>query len=137
MKIGFTGTQRGMSDEQRRVIKSILESYQDFEAHHGDCVGADAEFHDIVKTLGRSVVIHPPINPVKRAFKTGDVVNAPKDYLVRNRMIVDNTDLLICAPRSHEEERRSGTWSTFRYANKQHKKYVIVFPDGERRTDTT
>lgn len=39
-------------------------------------------------------------------------------YLVRDRMIVDGSDVLLAFPRSPVERRRSGTWYTVRYARR-------------------
>lgn len=34
------------------------------------------------------------------------------------------------APKDFKEELRSGTWATIRYAVKQQKRVIIIFPDG-------
>jgi hypothetical protein len=98
------------------------------EFHHGDCVGADAEADDLIAQIGGcKIVIHPPDNPRKRAFKTrypGRIVLPAKPYLMRNHDIVDATDILIAAPKTNEEELRSGTWATIRYAMKQGKEVL-------------
>jgi len=88
------------------------------EFHHGDCVGADADAHRIVRSVLPEcrIIGHPPSNPSNRAFCEFDEVWAEKDYSVRNRDIVDATDELWAAPKRNVIEARSGTWSTYRYA---------------------
>lgn len=128
MKLGFTGTQQGMSAMQAKLLRSELQLYKPTEFHHGDCVGADAEAHEIVEAEfpNIKIVVHPPINPAKRAFKWGDEGRIAKDYLMRNRDIVNETDRLVAAPKGDTEELRSGTWATIRYAIKARKPYTIL-----------
>lgn len=124
--IGFTGTQVGMSKKQKDILRLLLLEASEF--HHGDCIGADAEADEIARGLNIPVVIHPPNNPSKRAFcaQPGDQVIRPLHYLDRNREIVEATHELIGAPRTDQEELRSGTWSTIRYARKKGKKVIIL-----------
>ena len=135
-KIGFSGTQRGMTIDQHNKFHDLMNWYEDVfgvdEFHHGDCIGADSDAHYIVdkhfdNTL---IVVHPPSNSSKRAFCKGDKILKPKDYLDRNHDIVDSTDILIVTPKELKEELRSGTWATVRYAKKQGKKIRIIWPDG-------
>jgi len=107
-----------MSDAQRSALRAELAGAT--ELHHGDCVGADVEADSIARELELDVVVHPPSDSRLRAFcaRPGDVVWQPAPYLERNRDIVDSTDRLVAAPRSDEEELRSGTWATVRYARK-------------------
>jgi len=136
MIVGFTGTQEGMGTTQHQRILHILEDLDGpgmgiVEAHHGDCIGADAEFHDMALHLGIAIIIHPPDVEDKRAFckdSSGDKMPAP--YLVRNRAIVDACDLLIAAPSSASEVLRSGTWFTIRYARSRKKPLWIIVPEG-------
>ena len=128
MIAGFTGTQIGMTDKQKETFKKLIEKCD--ELHHGDCVGADSDAHNIAKELGKRVHIHPPINSSKRAFNDGDILNNPKEYLDRNHDIVDSSDFLIATPKGMNEELRSGTWATIRYARKRNKKVVIIYPNG-------
>jgi hypothetical protein len=121
MKIGFTGTQQGMSDRQKRQLAALLTSLKGTEFHHGDCIGADEEADGIAAQLGLRIVIHPPDNMSKRAFRTrwpNRVEREPLPYLERNHHIVDETEVLIAGPKSEQEELRSGTWATVRYARK-------------------
>lgn len=132
MKLGFTGTQQGMSKTQRTMLLAYLRSNKISEFHHGDCIGADAQADVYARIDAHPIHIHPPIVKTKRAFcyVEGDVEYPAKEYLARNRDIVDMTDVLIAAPKGDEEELRSGTWATVRYARKRGKT-VIVLPRGE------
>jgi outer membrane protein insertion porin family len=58
------------------------------------------------------------------------VITTTVTPLDRNRAIVDSCDVLIACPKGPEEQ-RSGTWATVRYARKQKKRIVIIWPDGE------
>ena len=131
MKVGFTGTRKGMTPEQISKVTAILKYHGASEFHHGDCVGADAEAHLVAVGLGVPVHIHPPINESGRAFCTGyEKVSNSKPYLDRNKDIVEACELLIAAPDGLQEKVRSGTWSTVRYA-RERKRVLIVFYTGE------
>lgn len=129
VKIGFTGTSRGMRMVQKAALRDVL-IIMSGEFHHGDCVGADAEAHDIAVSLRFELVIHPPINPSKRAFKQAKTIRGPLDYLDRNKVIIDETEVLVAAPGETNERVRSGTWSTVRYARRRGREIIIIFPDG-------
>ena len=127
MKIGFTGTQRGMTPAQQYEVAHLLTAED--ELHHGDCVGADEQVHGLALILSIPIIRHLPWDEKKRAFCKGGKEVEPKPYLKRNRDIVDATDVLVAAP-SGPEVLRSGTWSTVRYALKQKKPVFVVMPDG-------
>ncbi len=131
MKIGFTGTQQKITEAQANVLLELLQKLNPTECHHGDCVGADTAFHIIAAYLDKVIIIHPPANEYKRAFNNSSktVIKESKAYLVRNKDIVNETDLLIAIP-SGEEVLRSGTWSTVRYARKNKKRIYIIIPNG-------
>ncbi len=127
--IGFTGTQRGMSQDQKRVVKTLMADASEAIVHHGDCVGADSDFHDIV-FAENSIELHPCDITAKRAWCIGDVCHFPKAPLVRNKDIVNVSELLIACPGEKHMKIRSGTWSTVRYAQEMGKPVFLVFPDG-------
>jgi hypothetical protein len=135
MKVGFTGTQSGMSRHQAAQLIDNLVALECTEFHHGDCIGADNQADVLARNIVGRIVVHPPTNDSKRAFttrKAGTVVRPPKPYLERNHDIVDETDVLIATPRDERvEELRSGTWATVRYARKQGKR-VIILPRGKQ-----
>lgn len=128
MKIGFTGTRVGMSPKQKSALRYRLQLLTATEFHHGDCLGADADADEIARELGIPIVIHPPSNPRQRAYcgKPGDVIHGPRWYLDRNHDIVDEVDSMIAAPRTGEEEQRSGTWATIRYSRKVGRPLTII-----------
>ena len=137
MKVGFTGTQRGMTDMQTSALRSLLRA-TDGEFHHGDCIGADDQAHDVAVALGLIPVIHPPINSAKRAWNTAHQgrICEPKKYLARNKDIVRETEMLIAAPGEDNEQLRSGTWSTVRFARKLGRAIWVIFPDGRTVSET-
>lgn len=134
--LGFTGTRKGMTRAQRLGVLHAVEHSTCSEVHHGDCIGADAEFHDLVSrmALGVTIVIHPSNCETMRAFKgEGEfdtLILPPKPPLERNRDIVGACDLLLAAPFGLTEAQRSGTWATIRYARSLKKPMMIVYPDG-------
>lgn len=122
-----------MTIEQKQCFWRFAMDTHISEFHHGDCIGADKEAHDIM-VHEHHIVIHPPSNPKKRAFCQGEhfciEYRKPKDYISRNHDIVDETDMLIACPCGHSEVIRSGTWATIRYATKRGKLVFIIYPDG-------
>jgi hypothetical protein len=136
--VGFTGTRKGLTPAQRQSLEVVLVGeigLMTGEVHHGDCVGADEACHDIALEHGWRIVVHPPTVRTMRAFcQAYDEMLPAKGYIDRNRDIVDDTFVLVACP-DGPETRRSGTWSTIRWARKNGRPVVIVWPDGrvERR----
>ena len=127
MKIGFTGTRAGMSQNQKEQFVLKLFELGITEFHHGDCQGADADAHDIVREFFPDVkiIIHPPDKTKTQAFKRGDFSPPKKPYIVRDKDIVNDTEHLIGSPLG-EEVIRSGTWTTIRHARKTGKPHTIL-----------
>ena len=133
-KIGFTGTREGLTDEQHQVLLNLIIASDPTEVHHGDCVGADAYCHTIAVNQKIPVILHPPDLPGLRMFCTQSAseIREEKPYLDRNHDIVDETDILIACPKGGQETIRSGTWATVRYARKQGKQVIIIYPSGRK-----
>jgi len=144
MRIGFTGTQAGMTKEQKERLESWIRMSRPWQFHHGDYIGADKEAHDIIMKFnnytvaGVSIIIHPPADPKKRAFckrhscdKTEITELLPKPYMTRNHDIVDCSSVLVACPGQFSEVLRSGTWATMRYARKVGKIVMVIWPDGK------
>ena len=134
--IGFTGSRHGLDDHQRDMLTANLRAFlrEGMEFHHGQCVGADEEAARIARQMGYRIVSHPPKNPTLRSSEPADETWPPEDYLARNRMIVDEVDILIAAPRQAERMVRSGSWSTIRYAEWRWpgKLFIILSPAPSR-----
>lgn len=132
MIVGFTGTRLGMTGDQSAMVLRLLNKTEASEGHHGDCVGADEQFHDLCNMAGVPVVIHPPENDKLRAYcENAFRTEQERPYLVRNRVIVDLCDFLIAAPKEEFEPavyRGSGTWATIRYARRIRRRFRIVWP---------
>jgi hypothetical protein len=130
--MGFTGTQEGMTPAQIATLYTMLRNLSPEEFHHGDCIGADAQAHAEARATKSPphIACHPPINASKRAYCECDEYYEEAEYLQRNRNIVDSCFLLVAAPKEFDEQRRSGTWSTVRYAKKIGRQFVIILPDG-------
>lgn len=130
--VGFTGTRFGATDVQCAAMRRVLEELasQDVTAHHGDCVGSDAQFHAIARALRWRVVIHPPVDDTDRAHCQGDDAVPPLTHMKRNKAIVTAATLMLATPYDMTEQELGGTWKTIRMARKAKRPLVIVFPDG-------
>jgi NADPH-dependent glutamate synthase beta subunit-like oxidoreductase len=132
MRIGFTGTRNGMTEDQCKTFLELIARYNPVEFHHGCCKGADLQAHKLLKKhIAIKRIGHPPLN-LKLAEIPSDLdeVREKKPYLVRNDSIVAETEILIAAPEDYEEKVKSGTWYTVRKARKGSKNIFIIFPNG-------
>jgi hypothetical protein len=134
MKLGFTGTRHGLTARQLTVLRRVLITYRVTEVHHGDCVGADAQLHDLAVSMGLKIVIHPPIDTRLRAFCSGAARTQPAaPYIERNQNIVRATDMTVGCPSEQTEpapRRGQGTWSTIRFARRNAKLLLWISPSG-------
>lgn len=130
MIIGFTGTSRGMTPLQLALLEGVIARLCPTVWHHGDCVGADAQAHDLVRQREPKcrIEIHPPTIDEKRAYCEGDHEWPQLPYLKRNLRIATLCEELVAAPLTRTEELRSGTWATVRYARKMGKRVHMVWP---------
>lgn len=128
--VGFSGSRNGMTEAQSTMVWECLKRLRPEKLHHGDCVGADAQCHELALREGIEIYVHPPKNEKLRAFCQGGVVLESEDYLPRNRHIVNVVELLIAAPSTSSHDHWSGTWYTINYAKKRRKTTFIVLPDG-------
>lgn len=133
--LGFSGSREGMSPRQLDTVERFLAMSGFKEAHHGDCVGADEQFHMLVDAKVQEgndkirIVIHPPDNPSERAFCLSGSMLPQQPYLKRNETIVKQSQVLLACPKSGKED-KSGTWHTINCARKLKHKIYIVLPDG-------
>lgn len=131
MKLCCTGTRNGTTKEALTSFRHWLAETQIniSEAHHGDCIGADTQFHEIMCEMAVHVFVHPCTLEKYRSFNTGGTISRPLNPTYRNKKMVDLCDLVVAFPEGPEVV-RSGTWSTIRYASKRNKSCVIFWRDG-------
>lgn len=131
VNVGVTASREGLTLAQVRAGRALVSGLENVVLHHGDCVGGDYQLHALFAEIFADlrVVLHPPKSEACRAWTFGDEVRPPKDFLLRNKDIVNETNVLLAFPDGPEVV-RSGTWSTVRYAKKVKKPWVVIYPDG-------
>ena len=136
MIVGITGTRNDITEEQRKLLQDYLADEGISTIQHGACTGADAEAHMIALDLEKDVIVHPPVDKqyyYEQVESDRDdprvTVYAARDFLVRNRRIVDTSDVMVALPDS-VQRLRSGTWYTIRYTRRMRKPLLLFFPDG-------
>lgn len=144
MIVSFTGTRDGMTPAQKITVLQRLIKHAPQVVSHGDCTGADEEFHGLALRAGvRQFIIRPGHGrngetPTRAHCATRQQVQGvqchvaePKPYLVRDAEIAVEGNLLMATPKQVKEQwRGSGTWATIRMAYKRDSPTEIVFPDG-------
>lgn len=130
MKIGFTGTRHGMTDQQTAAVGRLLSEHAPLEFHHGCCVGADDEANTLARRKGVRTIGHRPIDTALMADCECDENRDPLTHFARNRAIVDECAMLIATPYTAEPQPRGGTWYTINYARKRGKPVHVIRPDG-------
>lgn len=139
MIVGFSGTRDGMTEAQKAKLEELLTELNPDQFRHGDCLGADEEAHFIARELGVPVVTHPPIEDKLRAYTMGAIIEikaAP--YHVRNKAIVDNSHVLVAAPKEATEDPagRGGTWQTINMARRSEIPVYIIWPSGAHTVES-
>lgn len=140
MKLGITAARCGTVVAQLDTLECTIRNYREVmnEFHHGCCIGGDEEGVVAAYNEKYHIVGYPPL--IRKYVSTiaeslSHVLLDPEEYLQRNKNIVDAVDLLIVAPDSFEPRARSGTWSTYRYAQRTEVPRLIIWPDGTVRAE--
>lgn len=133
MRVGFTGSQNGLTNDQQGVLLGLLRQYgmRDWLIH-GGCVGADTEAHFLGRQQGMKIKVWPSnIKGKWGDWPDAEMVMAQMPPLERNmKIVIDNLDHLYACPGTSVERMRSGTWATVRYARRQLVDHSIILPDG-------
>ena len=132
MKLGVTGTRKGMTDAQRKAILRIFTEIKQgvHELHHGDCVGVDNQVAVLADLFLFDTVCHPPLKDDLRAFHHSTERREKKSYLERDRDIANEADMLFVIPYEEENTGEGGTWYTNNYAEKTGTSRTIIYPSG-------
>jgi hypothetical protein len=142
--IGFTGTRSGMSIAQIETLSwkldRLLAVAKPSQARHGMCIGSDLDFHHLCRARGFFIIGHPGVghsgvSSTRALDCVCDLTLPEKPYILRDHDIVEQSGLLLATPAGMAEEKRSGTWTTVRYARKLKRPILIVFPDGTIREE--
>lgn len=134
MKLGFTGTAQGMSQQQKKMFRAFVVDSKITEFHHGDCVGADDEATNIIGEESSSTIIHAwPCNiSSMRAYNAfNHIIHPIRAPLLRNKDIVKSSEKMIATPKELQEITRSGTWATVRESVKRKKFLLMIYPNGK------
>jgi len=135
VELGFTGTRRGMNDLQKLTVENILIVLRPKRANHGMCIGADKDFDVICTELGISRRGWPGVDKAGECNTRAkcpriEEIMGERHYVVRDRLIVAHSSILIATPKLYSPEPRSGTWVTIKIAEKLGIRRLIVYPDG-------
>ena len=137
MVIGFTGTREGLTEPQISRLRLLLVQLRPIKFLHGGAIGADSEAHRQAQGTMRlkDIEIYPCSKERSRHWLwlyRGEsiTIHQIQPPLIRNHIIVDRSNQMLACPAEYEEQPRGGTWSTIRYARKQHKPLTIIYPDG-------
>lgn len=119
---GFTGTRKGMSPTQKLTFAGVVRRFMCHgdEFHHGAADGADTEANDFLESTGGKPLVRIKKHPAR---------GRP---LQRDKEIVALAEVLIAAPATDTEVRRSGTWATIRYARAKGIPVLMLSRGGER-----
>lgn len=127
--LGVTATRSGLTEAQKTAFEVWLESKQVECGCHGDCKGGDEDIHNIMMEKNIKIHVHPPIKSIHRAFVKGYHKRfKPKEYLVRNKDIVDKSDVMCGFP--FKNQKNGGTITTMRMAKKMKKTLYVFYHDG-------
>ncbi len=138
VKIGFTGTRKGLTEKQRRVLTSQLRyalqsKNMPLSFLHGGCIGADEQAAMIAGNLGYDLIEFPSDLAYMRTRLVSHETRSVKAPLARNDDIIEECDRLYACPKEMYEPnpgRGQGTWTTIRHARKANRRTIIIWPNG-------
>jgi hypothetical protein len=140
--LGITGTRAGPRPAQTAAALKFMRGLKPYRVVHGGAPGFDMIAHGIAETLRvREVEIHPSTQSNVGAAGVipgaGVVIYPELPPLERNRVIVKRIYGLLACPKTDDEELRSGTWATVRYAREAGVPVYLIKQDGLIVADQT
>ena len=57
MDVGMTGRRHGITEQAMASLKQMAPSLDIKTIRHGDCVGADKQFHDFIREYNKNITI--------------------------------------------------------------------------------
>jgi len=133
MKLGFSGSRNGMNKFQHHWFERLVKRFEPEWLLHGACQGADETAVVIMRDLWpkQYVKAFPPVVKTylsKYSLDLSHVIEPPKDYLVRNDLIVAACDFLIATPSPESK----GTRYTISRARTARKPVIVIEIDSLR-----
>lgn len=136
-RIGFTGSREGPTKDQRDVWEYMSDGLEGVLMHNGCALGAD-RYVITHAGSGWSAVFWPAnqdglnwATDIGSPALVHGTTHAIRPPLERNRYIVNASEGMIAMPITMEEQRRSGTWATIRYARNVKKPVLVIGPNGQ------
>lgn len=128
--IGVTASREGLTDPQKNWIEDFLEGNLAYVLHHGMCKGGDIELAVLFRKYNTYIIAHPGhIRHMRAASPANDLILPWSHTLVRNRIIVNHSELILGFPKVPYAT-DSGTWHTIKFAKKQKTPLFVIGPDG-------
>jgi hypothetical protein len=137
MKLGHTGTRKGMTKAQLVTLRELIDDILapagisatfTVEWHHGCSGKSDMAGSILAAAYGINVVGHPCVTVDPQGY--WDVLLPERLPLDRNDDIARHVDLLFATPAENSETPRGGTWATVRRARKYGTRHIIIYRDG-------
>jgi hypothetical protein len=141
MRVGVSGSQAGYTVAKLDTLAVMINSPRIGNLVHGGCVGIDCEADAAFERMGhddyhrpyvRTVDVYPAFGS-KGVYAKPQYLDIERAPLDRDHLIVAQAELMLIVPRQDYEIRRSGTWSTCRYAVKAGVITLVIISDGTVR----
>jgi hypothetical protein len=129
-----------MTEAQRKAVGLWLMEHETGirQLHHGACMGADVDFHNVCIDMEMIQLIH--VHPSDDRFTNRlrqlkqiervAMIWPEEAPLQRDLTMVQYSDVLLATPLQDDEIVRSGTWATVRRARKLRKTVHVFRRDG-------
>ena len=145
--VGLVGVRRGLTHAQFQTLSRMIVNQKGRGAlagievaHRSNDGWSGADFSRITRWMSSAprIVVHESDRPTEEPppLSTESMASWAEFSLDTatvppwNREIVDESELILACPPVAEEEFRSRTWGTIRYARNQSKAVVVIYPNG-------
>jgi hypothetical protein len=130
----FSGRRDDLSDSQKIMVVNFIRLIKFKCAFHGDCIGADGQFHDLVRENRKKawIEVYPSPYEAMRAFKEGDLTHEAMKAAERDKYMINQGEILLAAPPTKQPV-KSGTWANISFAEtcETIQKIIVIAPDGQ------
>lgn len=139
--LGITGTRAGPRPAQTAAAVKFIRGIKPYRVVHGGAPGFDMIAHGIAEATRtvREIEVHPATEARGHGIilGAGVIVYPELPALERNKIIVKRIYGLLACPKTDDEDLRSGTWATVRYAREAGVPVYLIKQDGTIVPDQT